>query len=133
MAKKHNIYRIVLGKVGLDTHDRGMMIISRILREGGYEVILLGRFQSAETMVRVARDEGADIIGISDHCGVMPEIVEDVMNMMKKYKLEDIPVVVGGFVEEKDIERLEKMGVRAIFGTGSTKEDILNKLKIIIG
>jgi methylmalonyl-CoA mutase cobalamin-binding domain/chain len=107
MATRQNIFRVVLGKVGLVIHDGGMTTISRMSRkEEGYEVILLAGFQSPETIVRVARDERADILGISRHPEVMPEIVEDVVNMMKKYKIEDTPFIIGGCIEEKDIEAL---------------------------
>ena len=119
MSKNQDRIRIIIGKVGLDPHDRGVIVLSHILREAGMEVIYLGRFQTAEAVVKAAIEEDADVIALSDHCGVMPEIAEDVIKEAKKRNVDAIPIISGGFIEEKDIPMLESMGVTGNFGSGT--------------
>ncbi len=119
MSKNQDRIRIIIGKVGLDPHDRGVIVLSHILREAGMEVIYLGRFQTAEAVVKAAIEEDADVIALSDHCGVMPEIAEDVIKEAKKRNVDNIPIIAGGFIEEKDIPVLESMGVTGNFGSGT--------------
>ncbi len=119
MSKNRDMIRIIIGKVGLDPHDRGVIVLSHILREAGMEVIYLGRFQTAESVVKAAIEEDADVIALSDHCGVMPEIAEDVIKEAKKRNVDNIPIIAGGFIEEKDIPVLESMGVSGNFGSGT--------------
>jgi len=119
MSKNQDRIRIIIGKVGLDPHDRGVIVLSHILREAGMEVIYLGRFQTAEAVVKAAIEEDADVIALSDHCGVMPEIAEDVIKEAKKRNVDNIPIIAGGFIEEKDIPVLESMGVSGNFGSGT--------------
>ncbi len=121
--------RVIIGKVGLDPHDRGVIVLSHILREAGIEVIYLGRFQTAESVVKAAIEEDADIIALSDHCGVMPEIAEDVIKESKKQNAGDIPIIAGGFIEEKDIPVLENMGVSGNFGPGTSHKAIVDHIQ----
>ena len=129
MSANQDKIRIIIGKVGLDPHDRGVMVLSHILREAGMEVIYLGRFQTAESVVKAAMEEDADIIALSDHCGVMPEIAEDVIAEAKRQKADDIPIVAGGFIEEKDIPVLERMGVTGNFRSGTPHEAIIEHVR----
>ena len=111
--------RVLLGKIGLDGHDRGIRMIATWLSKAGMEVIYLGTHQTAEGMARTAVDEDADVIGLSfqgaDHIPLVRMMVEQ----MKAYGLEDRLLVVGGNVPRRDIEVLKQMGVDGVFPSGS--------------
>jgi len=121
--------RVLLAKIGLDGHDRGAYIVSKILRKAGMEVIFMGRYQSAEMVARAAIHEDVSVIAISDHCGVMVDIVKDVINETKKLNAENIAIVVGGLIAEKDIPVLKKMGVTGCFAAGSSHKEIVNHIQ----
>ena len=121
--------RVLLAKIGLDGHDRGAYIVSQILREVGMEVIFLGRYQSAEMVVRAAVHEDVSVIAISDHCGVMVDIIADVINEAKRLSAENIAIVVGGLIAEEDIPVLKRMGVTGCFVAGSSHEEIVNHIR----
>lgn len=120
--------RILIGKVGFDPHDRGILILSQGLRDAGMEVIFLGKFQSAEDVVTAAIQENADIIALSDHCGVLRMIAKDVTDLLAQHGATDICVVAGGFVQEDEKAELEAMGVTGNFGAGSSMEEIVEHL-----
>jgi methylmalonyl-CoA mutase C-terminal domain/subunit len=125
--------RIIIGKIGLDPHDRGVLVLSKILTDAGMEVIYLGRFQTAEAVVRAAIEEDAQIIALSDHCGVMVEIAEQVIKAAKALQAEDIPIIAGGFITEKDIPELEKMGVTGNFTSGTPHDVIVDHVMQVAG
>ena len=129
MASRPKKIRVVIGKVGLDPHDRGVLVLTRILRDAGMEVIYLGRAGTAESVVRAAVDEDVDIIALSDHCGVMVHIAADVIEEAKKRGAEDIAIVAGGFVEDKGIPVLEEMGVTGNFTVGTPFQDIVDHIR----
>ena len=129
MAKRAKKIRVVIGKVGLDPHDRGVLVLTRILRDAGMEVIYLGRAGTAESVVRAAVDEDVDVIALSDHCGVMVHIAADVIEEAKKQGAEDIAIVAGGFIEDKDIPVLEEMGVTGNFTAGTPFQDIVDHIR----
>jgi methylmalonyl-CoA mutase C-terminal domain/subunit len=121
--------RVVIGKVGLDTHNRGIIVLTQILKEAGMEVIYLGRCRTAESVVRAAIEEDASVIALSDHCGVMIEIAADVKAAAKEFNAQDIPIIAGGFIPENDIPALEAMGVSGIFGAGTPHEVIVDHVR----
>jgi methylmalonyl-CoA mutase C-terminal domain/subunit len=128
MDKKSKLIRVLLGKVGFDPHDRGILILIHGLTKAGMEVIFPGKFQTAEEVVNTAIQEDVDIIALSDHCGVMRLIATDVMNLLKKNKAEDICVVAGGIIPDEDKPLLEAIGVTGNYGMGTPIEDIVNHL-----
>lgn len=129
MPSRPKKIRVVIGKVGLDPHDRGVLVLTRILRDAGMEVIYLGRAGTAESVVRAAIDEDVDVIALSDHCGVMVQIAADVIEETRKQGAEDIAIVAGGFIEEKDIPVLEDMGVTGNFTSGTPFQDIVDHVR----
>lgn len=129
MTSRPRKIRVVIGKVGLDPHDRGVLVLTRILRDAGMEVIYLGRAGTAESVVRAALDEDVDVIALSDHCGVMVQIASDVLEEMKKQGADDIAVVAGGFIEDKDVPVLEEMGVTGNFTAGTPFEEIVDHIR----
>ncbi len=115
-----NRIRIIIGKIGFDPHDRGILALTKAFRDAGMEVIFLGKFKTAEEVVRTAIDEGVDVIALSDHCGTMRVIAYDVMELLKKYSATDICVVAGGIIPDEDKPMLEEMGVTGNYGLGTS-------------
>ncbi len=117
--------RIVLAKVGLDGHDRGIKVVARALRDAGMHVIYAGLWQTPEAVVRTLVDEDADWLGLSLLSGAHMTLVPRVLDMMKQAKVEHIGVMVGGIIPEADIPKLQALGVAKIFGPGTSLDDIV--------
>jgi len=122
VAKK---IKVLLSKVGMDTHDRGVKIIARALRDSGMEVIYAGIYQTTEQIVRASVQEDVDVVGVSSldggHMTIFPEIVEG----LKREGRGDIVVIGGGVIPLDEAEELKKMGVSEIFRAGSVTDDIV--------
>jgi methylmalonyl-CoA mutase, C-terminal domain len=121
--------RIVLAKVGLDGHDRGIKVVARALRDAGMHVIYAGLWQTPEAVVRAVADEDADWLGLSLLSGAHMTLVPRVLELMKQAKLDNVRVMVGGIIPEADIPKLQAMGVAKIFGPGTSLDDIVTFLK----
>jgi methylmalonyl-CoA mutase, C-terminal domain len=120
--------RVLIGKVGFDPHDRGILVLSRGLRNAGMEVIFLGKFRTAEEVVSAAIQESVDVIALSDHCGVMRLIAKDIMEQLDQQGITDICVVAGGIIPEEDKPLLEAMGVTGNYGMGTPMEEIVSHI-----
>ena len=120
--------RIVLAKVGLDGHDRGIKVVARGLRDAGMHVIYAGLWQTPEAVVRMVADEDADWLGLSLLSGSHLVLVPRVTELLKAAGL-DVGVVVGGIIPEGDIPKLHAMGVAHVFGPGTSIEQIVAFLK----
>ena len=121
MAKR----RLLIGKAGLDGHDRGAKVIARALRDAGMEVIYTGLHQTPQSIVRSAIDEDVDAIGISILSGAHMTIFPKLMEMLKAEKSEDILLFGGGIVPEDDIFELKQLGVKEIFTPGTSMQDVV--------
>src|SRR5437868_5095950 len=117
--------RVVLAKVGLDGHDRGIKVVARALRDAGMHVIYAGLWQTPEAVVRVVQDEDADWLGLSLLSGAHLTLVPRVMQLLREAGLEDVGVLVGGIIPEVDIPSLLAMGVAHVFGPGTALHDIV--------
>jgi methylmalonyl-CoA mutase C-terminal domain/subunit len=117
--------RIVLAKVGLDGHDRGIKVVARALRDAGMHVIYAGLWLTPEAVVRVVADEDADWLGLSILSGAHMTLVPRVVELLKQAKLEHVKILVGGIIPEPDIAKLLSMGVARVFGPGTSLEDIV--------
>jgi methylmalonyl-CoA mutase C-terminal domain/subunit len=124
--------RVLIGKPGLDGHDKGAKTVAVALKNAGMEVIYTGRRQSVDQIINAAIQEGVDIIGLSILSGVHLEITEGLMAKMKETGAEGIPVVVGGVIPKKDIPLLKAMGVREVFPVGSSFDEIVKTIKEIV-
>lgn len=117
--------RVLITKIGLDGHDRGSRIVAAFLRDAGMEVIYTPPWQSIRAVVQLAQQEDVDLIGIStlatDHL-----IIPDLMRALADAGLASVAVFVGGIVPELERPTLEAAGVRAIFGPGSRREEIVD-------
>ncbi len=121
--------RVVLAKVGLDGHDRGIKVVARALRDAGMHVIYAGLWQTPEAVVRVVADEDADWLGISLLSGAHMTLMPRLLELMREAKLERVGVMVGGIIPEADVPKLHAMGVAKIFGPGTSLDDIVAFLK----
>src|SRR5690349_18308793 len=121
--------RIVLAKVGLDGHDRGVKVVARALRDAGYEVIYTGLRQTPEMVVDAALQEDAQVIGLSIHSGAHMTLFPAVVQELKRRKATDIVVFGGGIIPDDDITSLKKQGVSEIFTPGTPLQDIVGWLR----
>ena len=126
------IIRVLVAKPGLDGHDRGAKVVARGLRDQGFEVIYTGLHQTPEMVVQAALQEDVDIIGLSILSGAHIPLVTAIQALLKKQKLEK-PIFVGGIIPDDDAETLRKQGVAAVFGPGSSLQDIAAKVREIVG
>ena len=125
--------RVLIGKPGLDGHDKGAKTVAMALKDAGMEVVYTGRRQSVDQIVNTAIQEGVDIIGLSILSGVYLEITEELMAKMKEKEMEGVPVVLGGVIPKKDIPLLKGMGVKEVFPVGSMFEEIVGAIQRIAG
>ncbi len=121
--------RIVLAKVGLDGHDRGVKVVARALRDAGFEVIYTGLRQTPEMVVDAALQEDAQVIGLSLHSGAHMTLFPRVMEVLKEKGADDIMVFGGGIIPDDDIVELKKAGIAEIFTPGTPLEDIVTYLR----
>jgi methylmalonyl-CoA mutase cobalamin-binding domain/chain len=121
--------RVVLAKVGLDGHDRGIKVVARALRDAGLHVIYAGLWQTPEAVVRTAADEDADWLGLSLLSGAHMTLVPRVLQLLKDAGLTHVGVLVGGIIPEADVPKLLEMGVARVFGPGTALEEIVAFLR----
>lgn len=117
--------RIVLAKIGLDGHDRGVKVVARALRDAGFHVIYAGLWQTPEAVVRAVADEDAGWLGLSLLSGAHMTLVPRVLQLLREAGLGHVGVMVGGIVPETDAAKLKEMGVAAVFGPGTPLPDIV--------
>jgi len=124
--------RVLLAKVGLDGHDRGVKVVASWLRDAGMEVIFLGRHLTPEQVVKSAIEEDVDAIGLSflsaDHKILLRKTLEE----MKKHNLK-VPLIAGGVIPKVDIPPLKEIGVAEVFGAGTRVEEIVEAIKSLCG
>ena len=117
-------HRVLVAKVGLDGHDRGVKVVGRTLRDAGFEVIYTGLQQTPEMVAAAARDEDVDAIGLSMLSGAHMTLVPRVLDRLREYGL-DTPVVVGGIIPGADIPKLEALGVAGVLTPGASVDEIV--------
>jgi methylmalonyl-CoA mutase C-terminal domain/subunit len=114
--------------LGLDQHELGAVAVARILRDAGMEVVYAGRFNTPESIVQVALDEDADVIGISCHSWEYVEYMPEVMRLIAD-RSADVSIVLGGSViTPSDASRMKEQGVSAVFGAGASRDEIIEIL-----
>ena len=117
--------RVLVGKPGLDGHDRGAKVIARALRDSGMEVIYTGIRQSPQMIAQAASQEDVDVIGMSILSGAHLEILPEIMSLLKDQGMDDVIVVVGGIIPEVDRQPLKDLGIAEVFGPGTTTGSII--------
>ena len=125
--------RVLIAKVGLDGHDRGAKIVSRTLRDAGFEVIYSGLHQTPKDLVRTAIQEDVQAIGVSILSGAHLEHFQKLFFELKNHDVSEVLVFAGGVIPPEDIELLREMGVQQVFTSGSSLEEIVIWLNDNIG
>jgi len=120
--------RVLLAKLGLDGHDRGLKVVARILRDAGMEVIYLGLRQTTDSIVAAAEQEDADAIGLSMHNAGHMTLAPAMVAAVDEAEL-DTPVVVGGIVPDQDVQPLLDAGVAAVLGPGASAEVVAQTVR----
>ena len=124
MNEKENApIRIVLAKLGLDGHDRGLKVVARMLRDAGMEVVYLGLRQTTEMVVSAVEQEDADAVGISMHNAGHLTLAPRIVKALDDAGL-NVPVIVGGIVPEGDLDAMTESGVAGVLGPGASDEDV---------
>jgi methylmalonyl-CoA mutase C-terminal domain/subunit len=121
--------RILIAKVGLDSHDRGAKIVARTLRDAGLEVIYTGIRQSVDQVIRAVVQEDVDLLGLSflagDHMVLVPKVIQG----LKEKGRAEIPVLVGGIILKRHVQELAKIGVKKVFLPGTPLVEIVNYIQ----
>jgi LAO/AO transport system ATPase len=121
--------RVLLGKMGLDGHDRGVKLIARLMRDSGIHVIYSGLWQTPRSLAIGARDEDVDCIACSmmsnSHLVLVPNLLKELADVGRP----DLTVNVGGIIPKEDVEVLRKAGVNDVFHTGTSMEDIVGSVR----
>ena len=115
--------RVILAKLGLDGHDRGLKVVARILRDAGMEVVYLGLRQTTDTVVAAVEQEDADVVGISMHNAGHLALAPRIVGALADAGLE-VPVVIGGIVPDDDRLVLADAGVAGVLGPGASAEEV---------
>jgi len=121
--------RILIAKPGLDGHDRGAKVVAQALRDAGMEVIYTGLHQTIDQITSTAVQEDVDVIGLSIMSGAHLPICEKLAKEMKKKKIDDIMVVIGGVIPKRDIPRLREIGIQGIFPGGTSFDESIQWIK----
>ena len=120
--------RVLLAKVGLDGHDRGLRVIARILRDGGCEVIYAGLRQTPQMIAAAVLQEDVDVIGLSMHNGAHLTLAPDVISALAATGL-STPVIVGGIIPDHDLDAMRLAGIFAVLGPGASNEEVLGSVE----
>jgi methylmalonyl-CoA mutase C-terminal domain/subunit len=121
--------RVLVGKVGLDGHDRGAKVIATALRDAGMEVIYTGLRQTPEMVVNAALQEDVDAIGISILSGAHMTVFPKIIQLMKEKQMDDVLLTGGGIIPDDDMNALQGMGVGKLFAPGATTSEIAEYIK----
>ncbi len=116
--------RVLIARLGMDAHWRGSIMVARALRDAGMEVIYTGLRQTPSMVAETAMQEDVDLVGLSILSGAHMTLLPRIMALLRENEMEEVPVFVGGIIPEDDAAALRKLGVVAIFGPGSSLEDI---------
>jgi len=124
--------RVLVAKPGLDGHDRGAKVVARALRDYGMEVIYTGLRQTPEMIAQSALQEDVDVVGLSILSGAHLEVFPLIVEQLKKKKLDNVLVIAGGIIPEEDQAAIQKIGIKAVFGPGTSTKDIAEFIKKIV-
>jgi len=124
--------RVMLAKVGLDGHDRGVKVVARALRDAGMDVIYTGLHRTADEVVTAAIQEDVDVLGVSLLSGVQMTVFPKIFDRLKKEGADDMIVVAGGVMPDEDVVALKKMGVREVMLQDTPPQAIIDKLRQLV-
>jgi len=124
--------RVLLAKVGLDGHDRGVKVVARALRDAGMDVIYTGLHRTPDEVVSAAIQEDVDVLGVSLLSGVQMTVFPKIFDKLKKEGADDMIVVVGGVMPEEDVIALKEMGVKEVMLQDTPPQVIIETLKRLV-
>lgn len=124
--------RVLIAKPGLDGHDRGAKLIARALRDAGMEVIYTGLRQTPQMIAEAALQEDVDIVGLSILSGAHMGLVPRLMDSMRELDLQDVYVFLGGIIPDEDVPALLEMGVKAVYGPGTSTEQVVSDVRNLV-
>jgi methylmalonyl-CoA mutase C-terminal domain/subunit len=125
--------RVVIGKPGLDGHDRGAKVVARALRDAGMEVVYTGLHQTPEQIVATVVQEDADAVGLSVLSGAHMTLFARLAELLQERGIDDVVVFGGGIIPEQDIPELAKLGVARVFTPGATTTEIVDWVRANVG
>lgn len=131
MAKKK--VRVLVGKPGLDGHDRGAMVVARALRDAGMEVIYTGLRQTPEMIAESTLQEDVDIVGLSILSGAHMTLVPKIVELIHGQGQKDVGIVLGGIIPDEDAIKLKELGVAEVFGPGTNTQEIIRTVFELAG
>lgn len=127
-----NPIRVLLAKVGLDGHDRGVKVVARALRDAGMDVIYSGLHRSPEEIVNTAIQEDVDVLGISLLSGVQLTVFPKMFKMLKEKGADDLIVIAGGVMPDEDVDAIQKMGVRKVLLQDTPPQAIIDSIVSLV-
>lgn len=120
--------RVVLAKLGLDGHDRGIKVVARILRDAGMEVIYLGLRQTTDSIIAAAEQEDADAIGLSMHNAGHLTLAPAMLKALKAADM-NVPLIIGGIIPQQDVDELLQVGVAGVIGPGASAVEVVELVR----
>jgi methylmalonyl-CoA mutase cobalamin-binding domain/chain len=124
--------RVLLAKVGLDGHDRGVKVVARALRDAGMDVIYSGLHRTPDEVVTAAIQEDVDVLGVSLLSGVQMTVIPKILDQLKKQGVDDMIVVAGGVMPDEDVAALKQMGVKEVMLQDTPPQAIIDTLKKLV-
>lgn len=124
--------RVLVAKPGLDGHDRGAKVVARALRDAGFEVVYTGIRQTPQMIAEAALQEDVDVVGLSILSGAHLTLCPKVVQLLREQGQEDVVVLVGGIIPDEDVDKLKEAGIGAVFGPGTSTQDIIDFIKQVV-
>ena len=132
MSEDKGVIRVLVAKVGLDGHDRGVKVVARSLRDAGMDVVYTGLHRTPEEVVQAAIQEDVDILGVSLLSGAHMTIIPEILNLLAAQGANDISVVAGGVMPDEDVAELKKLGVAEVLLQDSAPDEIVSTLQRVV-
>ncbi len=132
MSEKTGVIRVLLAKVGLDGHDRGVKVVARCLRDAGMDVIYTGLHRTPEEVVDAAVQEDVDVLGVSLLSGAHMTILPRMIDLLKQTDADDIILVAGGVMPDEDVAALKKMGIGEVLLQDAPPETIVGTVRRLV-
>jgi len=132
MREESRVIRVLLAKVGLDGHDRGIKVVARTLRDAGMDVVYTGLHRTPEEVVQAAVQEDVDVLGVSLLSGAHMTIIPEILKLLDQLGASDISVVAGGVIPDDDVKELKKLGVADVLLQDSAPDEIVATLKNVV-
>jgi methylmalonyl-CoA mutase C-terminal domain/subunit len=123
--------RVLVGKVGLDGHDRGAKVVARALRDGGMDVIYTGLHRTPEEIVAAALQEDVDVVGISILSGAHMTLVPRILELLRAQHADDMAVVVGGVIPDEDVPALRDLGVHEVVLQDTPPDEVVRRVRAV--